>query len=135
MWVPLLQQGPLKNIFFSGKCSRVGGGATLCFRPKFPRKFHNSPNKSLILQISQFQHARAPCPQVGPPGVPGLSPVSSISIPTFWLRDWVNFKFFMTSWELYYSACGGRYFCYTKDHFENENSHDERFLTVWQTGD
>jgi hypothetical protein len=79
---PLTLQGPLKNLFLSGKCSRgEGGGGDVMFpktkvikifrntnfRPKFPRKFHNSPNKSLILQISQFQHARAPSPQVGPP--------------------------------------------------------------------
>jgi hypothetical protein len=103
MWILVI---PYVN-FHIWKSSRIFRIWKSCrntnFRPESPRKFHNSPNKSLILQISQFRHARAPCPQVGPPGVPGLSPVSSISIPTFWLRDWVNFKFFMTSWELCYN--------------------------------
>ena len=89
------------------------------FRPESPRKFHNSPNKSLILQISQFQHARAPCPQVRPQVFRAW-----VRSPQFryQLFDWGIELILNSSWlhGNYVIACGSRYFCYTKDHFETK---------------
>jgi hypothetical protein len=58
---PFHSRGGVNTMFPKTKVPKIF--CTSSFRPKFSRKFHNSPNKSLISQIPACQ---GPFPQVGP---------------------------------------------------------------------